>query len=102
MPEPTTSILKLRVSPNASRSEVAEWHGDALRVRVSVPPEGGKANVAVIDTLAERLGIHRRDVEIVRGRSSRDKVALVSGLDSVEVMRRLGAPSSSSKKSRPQ
>ena len=94
MSEPTRTTLKLKVRPNAARSDVAGWRGDALRVDVAAPPTAGKANASVVETLAKRLGVRRSDVEIVRGRRSRDKVALVSGLDSIELMQRLAAPSS--------
>ena len=71
---------------------MAGWHGDALRVRVTMPPAGGRANSAVIHTLADRLGVRPRDIEIVRGRASRDKVARVHGIDSIELIGRLGEP----------
>jgi hypothetical protein len=82
--------LRLRVSPGASRSEVVGPHGDAWKVRVTAPPESGKANEAVRDLLATALGIPRADTEIVGGASSRDKVLAVRGLTADEAERRLG------------
>jgi uncharacterized protein len=85
-----TTRLRLRVSPGASRSEVVGPHGDAWKVRVTAPPESGKANEAVRDLLATALGIPRTDTEIVGGASSRDKVLAVRGLTADEAERRLG------------
>jgi uncharacterized protein (TIGR00251 family) len=82
--------LRLRVSPGASRSEVVGPHGDAWKVRVTAPPESGKANEAVRDLLATALGIPRADTEIVGGASSRDKILAVRGLTADEAKRRLG------------
>jgi uncharacterized protein (TIGR00251 family) len=82
--------LRLRVSPGASRSEVVGAHGDAWKVRVTAPPESGKANEAVRDLLATALGIPRADTEIVGGASSRDKILAVRGLTADEAKRRLG------------
>ena len=82
--------LRLRVSPGALRSEVVGPHGDAWKVRVTAPPESGKANEAVRDLLASALGIPRADTEIVGGASSRDKVLAVRGLTADEAERRLG------------
>jgi uncharacterized protein (TIGR00251 family) len=48
--------LRLKVVPGASRSAVAGVLGDRLKVRISAPPEGGKANRAVEDLLAELTG----------------------------------------------
>ncbi len=86
---PLETSLLLRVQPGARRSEIAGWHGDALRLRIAVPPERGKANTAVIDLLAASLNLPRNDVRIVRGFASRDKVALIAGLDGDELNRRL-------------
>lgn len=77
------------VVPGASRSGVVGEHGDALRIRVSAPPERGRANAALRALLAELLGVSRRDVEIVRGASSRRKTVRVSGRTVSEVADRL-------------
>ena len=92
MSESGPAILKLRVSPNAARSEIAGWYGGALRVRVNASPVNGKANSAVVEILARCLGVSPRDVEIVRGHGSRDKVARVHGIDSCALNERLGNP----------
>jgi uncharacterized protein len=83
--------LRLRVSPGASRSEVVAPHGKAWKVRVTAPPESGKANDAVRDLLAAALGVRRSDTEIVAGAASRDKVLAVRGLTETEIQARLGA-----------
>ena len=89
MSAPVASSLTLRVQPGARRSEIVDWHGDSVRVRVAVPPTRGKANAAVITLLADCLQVARADVTIVRGLSSRDKIVLIAGLDSDELNRRL-------------
>ena len=50
--------VRLRVSPGAD-TELAGRHGDGWKVRVAAPPERGRANDAVLDLLAERLGLPR-------------------------------------------
>jgi uncharacterized protein len=64
-------------------------HGDAWKVRVAAPPEGGRANDAVLDLLAQRLGLPRRDLSIVSGRSAREKIVEMIGIDLAETERRL-------------
>jgi uncharacterized protein (TIGR00251 family) len=86
--EPSTR-LRLRVSPGARRTEFVGRHGDAWRVRVSAPPEGGRANEAVVELLAERAGLPRRAVTVVSGHSSREKVVRMDGVDQAEGERRL-------------
>ncbi len=48
-----------------------------MRLRVDAPAVDGKANRACIRFLAEALGVPRRQVELVRGETSRDKVVRI-------------------------
>jgi len=66
--------LHLRVVPGSSRSEIVGPLGDRLKVRVTAPPEGGRANRAVVRLLRDWLG---GDAEIVAGHGSPDKTARV-------------------------
>jgi uncharacterized protein (TIGR00251 family) len=85
----STIRLRLRVSPGSRRPAVAGRQGDSWKVRVSAPPERGRANDAVVTLLAETLGISKSDVELVSGTSSRDKVVLVHGLSEGDAEARL-------------
>jgi uncharacterized protein len=89
-PQPDTTI-KVRVQPGASRSEILECREGVWRLRVAAPPEGGRANQAVIALLAEALGVPRGRVHIQLGHASRDKLVLVKSLEAAEVQRRLEA-----------
>jgi uncharacterized protein len=81
--------VRLRVSPRATRSEVVGRHGDAWRIRVAAPPEGGRANAAALALVAEAVAVPRADVRLTGGAASRDKVVEVSGVEAAEVDRRL-------------
>lgn len=83
------SVLKLRIVPNARRSEVVGTHGDAIKVKVQAPPVDGKANEALREFLAEQLQIPARSIEIVGGEKSRDKTVAIADLDSAVVRERL-------------
>jgi uncharacterized protein len=82
----------VRVQPRAARSEIAGLHGDALKVRLSAPPVDGAANAALVELLAEALGVPRRCVRVVSGMRSRGKVVEVDGVN-VENIRRLARES---------
>jgi uncharacterized protein (TIGR00251 family) len=75
------------VQPRASRSEFAGTHQGAVKVRLQAPPVDGAANEALVDFLAEALGVPRRMVRIVAGTSSRSKVVEVDGVDAGAVER---------------
>ena len=70
----TVLTLRVRVQPKASRNQIDGYQADTLRLRVTAPPEDGKANAAVVALLADTLGIAKSKIQIARGHSSRDKV----------------------------
>ena len=84
--------LALKTIPNAPRDEIAGWLGDALKVKVHAPALDGRANDALLAFLAEKLGVPRRAVTLVRGDKSRHKVVHVDGLALAEVRARLPQP----------
>jgi uncharacterized protein YggU (UPF0235/DUF167 family) len=63
--------------------------GDAWKLRVRSAPERGRANDQVTALLAHTLDLPARDVRIVSGHTSREKVVEIAGLDPDEVQRRL-------------
>ena len=79
--------FSVRVQPRASRNEVCGVHGDALKVRLSAPPVDGAANDALVDLLAQSLGVARRAVRIVAGATGRSKVVDVDGVLAAQVLR---------------
>jgi uncharacterized protein (TIGR00251 family) len=87
----TLSSVKLRIKvvAGSSRSGIAGWLGDALRVRVSAPAERGKANAAVEALLSQALGLSGGGAKIVSGSTSPRKVVEIFGLTEAEVRRRL-------------
>jgi len=88
MPAPCT--LELKVIPNAPRDEVAGWLGATLKVKIHAPALDGRANEALTDFLAQRLGLSRRAVGLVRGEKSRQKIVRIDGITLEEARRRLG------------
>ena len=56
-----------------------------LRVRVGSPAVEGAANNALIRLIADELGVARRDVRIVAGAASRQKLMVVDGIEAEEV-----------------
>ena len=81
--------LRLRVSPGARRTGVVGRHGDGWKVRVAAAPEGGRANDDLLLHLAKWLELPQREVSIVSGRLSRDKLVHVTGLAQADSERRL-------------
>jgi uncharacterized protein YggU (UPF0235/DUF167 family) len=86
-----TAGLAVRVQPGARRAGLKGWAEDgSLRLAVAARPEGGRANRAVEELLAEVLDVPRRAVSVTRGAASRSKWIEIRGLDADEVKRRIG------------
>ena len=81
------SSINVRVQPRASRNRVAGYRDGALRVSVAAPPHDGRANAALLEILADTLGIAKSRLSIVRGLAGRDKVVAVEGLTAGDVQR---------------
>lgn len=84
-----TATLNVKVVPGASRDRVAGRYGDGIRVQVAAPPEGGKANKAVIRLLAEFLDVKPDAMRIVRGHTQPRKVVEIAGVDATTLADRL-------------
>jgi uncharacterized protein (TIGR00251 family) len=81
--------FRVRVIPGSRRAGVVGRHGDAWKLRVTAPPERGRANDATLDLLAGTLGVERADLRLVSGNAARDKTVEVTGLSFDEAERRL-------------
>ena len=89
--EAVSTRVRLRVSPGARRAHVVGRHGEAWKVRVAAPAEGGRANEAVVRLLAETLSLPREAVTLVSGHGARDKIVQLAGLDPTQIEQRLSS-----------
>lgn len=76
--------LVVRVKPKSSREGVELVEGVVV-VKVSAPPEDGKANARVVEVVAAFFALPRRQVEIVRGQTARDKDLLLIGVSAAVI-----------------
>jgi uncharacterized protein len=82
-------LLGVQVSPGASRSRVLGEHGGRLKLSVAAAPERGKANEAVVELLAEELGVRKSQIAVVRGETSKQKTVLIGGVTVEEIRERV-------------
>jgi uncharacterized protein (TIGR00251 family) len=71
--------IVVHAQPGARRTEVAGLHGDSVRIRVAAPALEDRANEALVDFVAGRFGVARRDVTLVAGAKSRQKRLRIRG-----------------------
>jgi len=77
------------VVPRSSKDEISGRYGEAVKIRLTAPPVGGKANEALVEFLAKRLNVPKKKIEILSGASSRNKMVCVLGLTPQELEARL-------------
>jgi uncharacterized protein (TIGR00251 family) len=81
--------IAVKVVPRAAKNEIVGWLAGSLKVRVTAPPQEGRANRALEELLAAALGLKKPAVCVTSGlRSTRKRVA-IAGLTHDEIVRRL-------------
>ncbi len=69
-----TVRLEVYIQPRAAKTELAGLHGESIKIRIAAPPVDNAANYALIEFIAERLGIAKRRVRVASGAASRKKI----------------------------
>jgi len=81
-------IVPVRVTPRARRNALA-LEGETLLAWLTAPPVEGAANAALLALLAERLGLPKRAVTLLRGETSREKLVAIEGISAEQFKKRL-------------
>jgi len=85
----TTDVrFAVRLTPRSSSNAVDGVQDGTLRIRVAAPAVEGAANAALVNLLAGELGVAKRDVRIVAGGTSRQKLVVVDGADREAIVAR--------------
>ena len=74
------TIIKIHVQPKSSRTELAGFFGDAIKLKVQAPPVEGAANAACIQFLAKLFGVAKSKIALTKGKKSREKEFLLLGI----------------------
>ena len=82
-------LLRLHVQPRAAHNQVAGLQGEALKLRLTSPPVDGKANKAVIATLARLLELPKSCLSLRSGLQSRTKTVRIENADEAQLRARL-------------
>lgn len=77
-------LLKLRISPNASKNEFVK-NEEILKVKITAQPIDNKANKALIEFLAKSFKVPKTSIIIVKGETSKEKTLLIKTNDAEKV-----------------
>ena len=86
------TLIAVKVVPRAARDEIVGWLDGVLKVRVTAPPQDGRANRALEALLAAALSLKKNAVSVASGQASAHKRVAITGLDRAEIVRRLENP----------
>ena len=81
--------LNVLVVPRSSRCEISGIHNNSLRIKLTSPPVDNEANVQCCSFIAKQLGIAKRQVSIIRGKTARKKTVRIEGVTEQEVREKM-------------
>ncbi len=74
-------IIKLKISPNASKNEIIKTD-EMVKVKVTAQPIENKANKALVEFLSKNFKVPKSSIEIVKGETSKEKTILFKNISS--------------------
>jgi uncharacterized protein len=73
-------LITVKANPGCGKTEIREKLEDGtLKINIAAPADKGKANAELIKFLAKEFKVPKNSIEIVSGRTSRDKLVKISG-----------------------
>lgn len=82
--------LEVKVQPRSSRNQVVGEQAGALKIKLTAPPVEGEANAALVDFLSGCLKIPRKNINLLKGETSRNKIVEIKGISLNEFSNRIG------------
>jgi uncharacterized protein (TIGR00251 family) len=80
------AAITVKVQPRARKTEVAGLLADGtIKIRVAAVPVDGAANQALIEFLAQALGLPKSQIDIIAGESSEHKLISLTGISPEKV-----------------
>lgn len=78
--------LEIHVQPNAKKNEIIQQQDGSFKIKITAPPQEGKANRELIAFLAQKLKIKKSDITLIHGETSKTKLIEISGMDKSQVV----------------
>ena len=72
--------LYVKVIPGSPKNQISGFHDGLLKVKISSPPEKGKANSELISFLSKVLNIPKKHIVLLKGDSKQKKKILLKGI----------------------
>ncbi len=82
--------IEVKVQPRSSRNQIAGEQDGALKVKLTAPPVEGEANQALVDFLSHFLKLPRKNITLLRGETSRNKLIEIKAIAKEEFLLKIG------------
>jgi len=79
-------LLTVKVRPGASGRRITMDPDGTLKIYLTSPPDGGKANRELLKYLSKKIGVAKSALIIKRGFKSRQKTLLIDGFEEADSM----------------
>jgi uncharacterized protein len=80
-------VIRVKATPNAGNNAIFGVHAGALKIKIAAQPEKGKANSELVGFLSETLGMAKKDIQVIKGETSRNKEVLIKTNDEIKLRR---------------
>ncbi|MEA2011611.1 MAG: DUF167 domain-containing protein [Verrucomicrobiota bacterium] len=86
----TGCLLMLTVRAGASADKIVGPYDNRLKIKISAPPEDGKANKAIQKFFSKKLGISKSEIQIIKGTTSQNKKLSLNNISKYTLLQKLG------------
>ncbi len=73
-------VFSVKIVPGSSKTSVCGLLDKMVKIKISAPPEKGKTNHSLVEFLAKKLGVKRKDVHIISGQTNPVKSVEIPGI----------------------
>jgi len=82
--------LEVRVQPRSSKNQIIGEYEGALKIKLTAPPVEGEANKVLVKFLAGLLKVPSKNVKLIKGETSRNKIVEIKGIDKETLLKKIG------------
>jgi uncharacterized protein (TIGR00251 family) len=82
-------VIKVKIIPGSSKNKIVGVYNDALKITITAPPVEGKANKKCITYLAKYFDVTKSKVEIISGKSSKNKFIKIYDINQKEFLEKI-------------
>jgi len=66
--------IRIKAKPNSKKEIIKKIENDYFEVKVSAPPENGKANTRLIELLSKYFKLPKSKIQIIKGGANKNKI----------------------------